>query len=299
MAYSQGGLIEAVDYNNFLNGSNQLNTVWSTGSGATGYGQSALSTVSVGNLVTATQWATLINALNNITAHQTGSTTAIAAVSAGAQIDYLSSLQTAINNAYTNRALYASNGATTTGSDFTTAVNTGSGVDAYIDRFVTFASADAARYFFNAGGYLRLVVSYNSGNGSGSTDSLQRLIDQNSGVYIYNTTNSGRQGTGGTVNTENTNIGYRNTNYSAETMITRVYDTTGSYSASYSEVITYTNSNDTTNGANGTQLNFRYRYIVADKVWDDDISLNIVTRVDIIYPETTYLTDVWGTPTVA
>ena len=37
MAYSQGGLIEATDYNNFLNGSNQLNTVWSTGTGNVGY----------------------------------------------------------------------------------------------------------------------------------------------------------------------------------------------------------------------------------------------------------------------
>jgi hypothetical protein len=64
MAYSQGGLIAATDYNTFINGTNQLNTVWGTGTGDAGYGQTALSAVSSSGKVTATQWASLINTPN-------------------------------------------------------------------------------------------------------------------------------------------------------------------------------------------------------------------------------------------
>ena len=74
MTYSSGGLIQATDYNNFITGSNQFNTVWSTGTGNAGYGQTALSAAAtVGSNVTASQWATLITALNKALTHQSGS----------------------------------------------------------------------------------------------------------------------------------------------------------------------------------------------------------------------------------
>jgi hypothetical protein len=307
MAYTSGGLISASDYNTLV-GSNSttagtINYVWDVGNGAIGYGQGAVATATSGTTVAATQWSTMLNALNRCLGHQSGAGAQLGPLNftAGQTITAFANVITAKTTINTNYASYTAQGTTTTGITFTTGVSSTTGLPGYvtIDRFVAFASADAARYFFNAGGSLRLVVGYNSGNGSGSTLSLQRLIDQNNGIIIYNTSNSGRQGTGGTVNTNTTTIGYRNTNYAAETLITRVYDATGNYTADYSEVNTYTNSNDTTNGANGNQVNFRYRYVVSDHPWDDTISLNITTRVDIIYPETTYLnTSSWGTPTI-
>ena len=45
MAYSQGGLIQATDYNGFVGTATQsgtINYVWSTGNGQFGYGQTAL-----------------------------------------------------------------------------------------------------------------------------------------------------------------------------------------------------------------------------------------------------------------
>ena len=303
MAYTSGGLISATDYNTLV-GSNSttagtINYVWDVGSGAIGYGQGAIATVSATGTVTATQWSTMLNALNRCLAHQNTAQLGPLNYTAGQTITAFANVVTANTSINTNYATYNAQGTTTTGSTFTVGVSSTTGVNTYIDRSVTFASAQAARYFFNAGGSLLLVVGYNSGNGSGSTLSLQRLIDQNNGIIIYNTSNSGRRGTGGTVNTNTTTIGYRNTNYAAETLITRVYDATGAYTADYSEVNTYTNSNDTTNGANGNQVNFRYRYVVSDHTWDDTISLNITTRVDIIYPETTYLSSSpWGTPTI-
>ena len=83
MSYSQGGLIAATDYNNFLTGTNQLNTVWGTGVGTAGYGQTALSTVSAGGTVTAAQWASLINTLNSALTHQSGSGSGLSAPTAG------------------------------------------------------------------------------------------------------------------------------------------------------------------------------------------------------------------------
>jgi hypothetical protein len=68
MTYTSGGLIQATDYNGFVSstaGAN-VNDVWSTGSGASGWGQPALSTVSATNTITATQWASLVNTLVNM-----------------------------------------------------------------------------------------------------------------------------------------------------------------------------------------------------------------------------------------
>jgi len=300
MAYSQGGIIAAADYNNFINGTNQLNTVWSTGSGAVGYGQTAISAVSAAGTVTATQWSTLITRLNQIRAHQTGSGTSISQnIPAGQTINYLSTLSTEINNAYSAAASYASQGATTTGTNFTTLISSTTGVNSYVDRFVTFASADAARYFFNAGGQLNLVLSTSGSNGTGSSSSFARLITGLGGVGVKNTTNTGRTGTGITLNINNTSFGYRNIVYATNTNIVKVTDTAAAYTADTAYIGLYTNSNTTTNGANGNQVNFRISYVVADYTWDDTLSITLNSRVDIVYPETTYLTNVWGTPTIS
>lgn len=300
MAYSQGGIIAATDYNNFINGTNQLNTVWSTGAGAIGYGQTAISAVSQSGTVTATQWSTLISRLNQTRAHQTGSVTSISQnITSGQTVNYLSALATEINNAYAGAASYASQGATTTGTNFTTAISGTAGINSYVDRVVTFSSANAARYFFNAGGQLNLVLSTSGSNGTGSSSSFARMITGLGGVGVRNTVNTGRTGSGITLNTNNTGFGYRNIVYATNTNIIAVTDTTAAYTASVASIGLYTNSNDTTNGSNGTQVNFRISYAIADKTWDDTLGITLNSRVDIVYPETTYLSNVWGTPTIA
>jgi hypothetical protein len=305
MAYSLGGLIAAVDYNNFVGASTsttsgQLNAVWATGNGAYGYGQTAISqSASTAGIVTATQWATLINALNNVRTHQTGAGSGISAVTAGQQINYLSTLSTQITNAYTNAASYASQGATVTGTNYTTAISGTTGISSYTDRFVSFASADSARYFFNAGGQLNLVLSTSSSNGTGSSSSFDRLITGLGGVNIKNTANGGRTGTGITLNTNNTAFGYRNLVYATNTNIIQVTDTTAAYTADTAYIGLYTNDATTTNGSVGAQMNFRITYSIADHTWDDTLGITLNSRVDIVYPESTYLTNSWGTPTIS
>jgi hypothetical protein len=58
MAYTTGDTILDDHYNDFAT---SVNAVWSTGSGDSGYGQTAVSSVSVGTTITATQWTTLLS----------------------------------------------------------------------------------------------------------------------------------------------------------------------------------------------------------------------------------------------
>lgn len=300
MAYAQGGLIAAADYNNFLNGTNQLNTVWSTGSGAVGYGQTALSQVSASGTVTAAQWATLINTLNSVRTHQTGAGSGISAVTAGTTINYLSTLATQVNNAYSGAASYATQGATTTGTNFTTAISGTTGINTYIDRFVTFSSAQAARYFFNSGGQLNLVLTTSGSNATGSSSSFGRLITGLGGIGIKASSNTGRTGTGITLVTNNTAFGYYNNVFNTPTTLVAVTDTTAAYTADTANIqMYYGGTDDTTNGAKGSVIGFRIAYNIADHTWDDTLGITLNSRVDIVSPETTNLTNVWGTPTIS
>lgn len=309
MSYAQAGLIEAADYNNFLNGTNQLNRVWGTGNGNAGYGQTALSTVSAGNTVTATQWASLINTLNSILTHQSGSGSGITAVVAGNRIDYLSTLATSINTSYTNRLTFATQGTTTTGSTTNSVLNV-SGAAAQtltITRTATFSSGDAARYFFNCGGQLNLVIG--SGTNTGATGRGAGLITMATaagGVTAFRAaSNGGRTGSGQTQNTNNTAIGYYNLTTSDQTIVS-LTATSSPYTAYPSDTVTIVAKSNGVQGSNadvGTVITFTITLTSAaqstlDGGYNDSINITIPNRIDIVYPETTNLTSSWGTVTL-
>lgn len=307
MAYSAGGLIEATDYNNFLNGTNQLNTVWGTGSGAVGYGQTALGTVSAGSTVTATQWATFINTLNAVRNHQSGAGTGtITAPTAGQTVTYLNTVATSVNTAYTNAGLYATQGSTTTGSAYTAwnpSAATNSAYSAFLDTNIVFASADQARTFFNAGGQLNWRCSATVA-GTTRNQGLAGLINAIGGVNIYNTTNSGRTGSLGTVTNNNTNIGYRTQVYNSGTTVITSTES-APYASDSATVIIFTNDATNTNGANGNQVVIRLSLnSVADTYYAADpnnavVNLATSIRCDVVKPESTYLTDIWTVPTIS
>jgi hypothetical protein len=164
MTYTSGGLIQATDYNGFVSttsGAN-VNTVWGAGSGDSGWGQSALATVSATNTVTATQWATLVNTLISMGAHTNTTITARIAPTAGQTIGILAAINTDLTNITNNRQNAAANGTQFTGwtgTNSKTAATTGATWSITFTNTVTWASADAARYFFNAGGRIKLDVS--------------------------------------------------------------------------------------------------------------------------------------------
>jgi hypothetical protein len=162
MTYSSGQLIEATDYNTFAgNTTAGLNRVWGTGSGDSGWGQTSIATVSTSGIVTATNWATLVNNLS-VTGSQTVTTlTARSAPVTGNIVSILANVSTDITSCTTNRGNATSSGTQYGVFSGTTSKTgtTGSGQTAWTIVFthtVTFPSADQARYFWNAGGRVRL-----------------------------------------------------------------------------------------------------------------------------------------------
>lgn len=326
MAYSQGGLIAATDYNNFLTGSNQLNTVWSTGTGNAGYGQTALSTVSAAGLVTATQWATLINTLNSALTHQAGSGSGISAVTAGSQINYLSTLATNINTAYTNRLNQATTGTTQTGTVYSPAFSQANSTSAYqgtFTRTIAFSSGDAARYFFNAGGYINFITTsaVNNDSTTRSTDMVNLI-----GTYLGNFTgfgaagNSGRSGSGGNLTTNATGTGYYGLTTS-EVSLSYITTTNSTYSGDYVALNYYTSAqNASGNGDKGATIYIKGYFNsgaqsaypappanppgtgtrTVNTTTEDSVNVTWNHRIDVIYPETTNLsTASWGTVTIS
>lgn len=325
MTYSSGGLIQATDYNGFVSttsGAN-VNDIWGTGSGDKGWGQSALATVSTGGTVTATQWASLVNTISSMGSQTGTSITSRSAPTAGQTIGILSALNTDLTNITTNRGFAPSIGSQYTGWTGTSAKtgSTGSGSTAWTLTFthtVTFASADAARYFWNAGGLVKWQVGKSSTGTvadpewndlagtlcgaifiSGRVNNASQTI---SGTSYTGTTKSG--GTG-TPNTLTTTTGWYQLSTS-DTTIYRQYADTSPYTGQYIQL------NAKTAGS-GTQL-------VLTTTWYDPggsgagstdaisggtapsgVTLGTAPATVVSYfpPSTTYLTASWGTPTVS
>ncbi len=317
MAYAQGGLIAATDYNGFVGPdpsttAGQLNAVWATGNGQYGYGQTPVAqSAATAGLVTATQWSTLINTLNNVNAHQSGSGTGISAVTTGSTIAYLSTLSTSLSTIYTNHLNFASQGSTLAGATFSpnfTVADTASAETWTFTRTVTFASGDAARYFFNAGGQLNFVtISATNNDGTSRSGDWVTLIATNLGSInaIRATTNGGIGGTGGTINTNNTSFGYYN-GTTTSTITKQITSTTSLYTGDYITV-GFRNSaaNASGHGDNGTTFYLDFTVYSAARtdptlgaVFNDSINVTWNHRIDIVYPETTYLASSWGTPTI-
>jgi hypothetical protein len=239
--------------------------------------------------------------LNGALGHQSGAGALLSGnYTAGQTITYFANVNTAVTTINTNAALYNAQGATTTGANFDVTVSSTTGLSSYtVDRTVTFASANQARYFFNAGGQLNLRLSTVNSADSGAENSFARLVTGLGGVGFKNTSNTGRTGSGITLNTNNTALGYRTNVLNTPATIVQVTDTTASYTASTGYLQVYTSSSDTTNGSNGLNVVFRTVFTVADKTWDDTLSLTYRMAVDIVFPESTYLTNAWGTPTIS
>ena len=308
MTYASGGLIQASDFNTFNGGSvanvsGQINTVWSTGTGNAGYGQTAGSNVSVSGTINASDWTTLFNNLNAARKHQlAGSYSNLTVPASGGTITYNSSLSTQLTNAYTDRLTAATTGSTSTGTNDTwnPSVGATTALDTFRDCNIVFGSSDQARYFFNAGGRIAMIYSAvdNSGANARSVN-MRDMVNQVGGFNTYRGySNSGRTGAGGSFSVNNTGVGYYNTTSSVVTFIQND-DTVAPYNLSYVRVQHFY-IGLTTNGANGNQVTFRlYLYSPADDSYGGSINITVTSRCDITFPSTTYLSDSWGTPTIS
>ena len=182
MSYAKGSVAQASDYNALagITASAAANSaaaqkvagyLWGVGYGDRGYGQTspALANVSVGAVDQ--NWANLQTILNNMATWQNTATTGMptaANLAAGAVtaayptgnspslVDFLSTLDTNRLNYITGNMTLTSSVATNTRAT-TWGLSGGSITGTFT---VTFASADAARYFFNTGGEIRIALAH-------------------------------------------------------------------------------------------------------------------------------------------
>ena len=329
MTYSVGGLIQATDYNGFANDSaNSVGNVWSTGSTDKGYGQTAISNVSVGGTVTATQWATLVNTIASIGSHQGTTITARTAPVAGNTIAIFNNVATDINSITASRGNAAASGTEVGTFSGTTSKTTatGSGTQAWTITFthtLTFASAAATRYFFNAGGLVRLQYGKSS-TGTDHDPDWNTLAGQCGSIFfsgrVNATTNTiagvGYTGTtrigggGGTQTTLATTTGYYNLSAgAAATTIFQLNNATAPYTPEFIRTTVALNAGSTVltfvttwvdDGTSGAGRSSNITGGTATSSPSTTITGTAPTTL-LTYrpPSTTYLTASWGTPTIA
>jgi len=325
MSYIVGGQIDSEDYNGFVNtGSNNINAIWSTGSGDKGWGQTSITTVSDGATVTATQWATLV--ANLATAGQQTSSTLTARTQpvTGNVIAILANVSADIDTVTSRRGFAAGSGTEYGVFSGTTSKTsaTGSGQSAWTITFthtITFPSAAQARYFWNAGGIVRLKYGKSS-TGQDADSNWNTFAGYNGTINLTGRVNGASQtiagqvytgttrlsGSGGTETTLATTTGWYNLTGSPTT----IYQLTdgGAYGGEYIRT--------TATATSSTVLTLVTTW-VSDGATGPGTSANIsggsataspsttitgdapTTLVTYIPPSTTYLSNSWGTPSIA
>ena len=327
MTYVSGGLIQATDYNGFVSttANANVNDIWGAGSSDKGYGQTALSTVSTGGTVTATQWASLVNTISSMASHQGTTITARTAPVVGDTITILNALNTDLTNLTTNRGNAAARGTQygTFSGTISKTTATGSGSTPWTITFthtITFASANAARYFFNAGGMIKWETNKSS-TGTEADDEWNDLANTLVGD-IYITGGTATQTIAGQAYTGTTKIGGTGT----PTILTT---TTGWYDLTTSDTNIYRQFADTA-PYTGQYINIAARtagsgtQLVLTTTWVDPGGSTVgstdaitggsgtaspatsitgtapTTLVTYFPPSSSFLTSAsWGTPTIA
>jgi hypothetical protein len=327
MTYTAGSTILATDYNGFVstNGAN-VNGIWSTGATTYGYGETALSTVSAAATISAAQWSTLNSKISAMASHQGTTITSRSNPTAGSTIAILANLNTDVTNITAARGNAAASGAQTTSFSGTTSktTNTGSGSSAWTITFthtVTWASADAARYFFNAGGRIKWETNKSSTGQLADAEWNDLATTLAGDIYItagsvlnpqtiaasvY--TGTTKVGGTGVPNTLATTTGWYNL-LTTDTQLYRQYADTAPYTGQYISL------NAKTAGT-GTQLVLTTTWV--DPGGSGTGSSDVITGgtataspfttfgtapatvVTLFVPSSTYLTSAaWGTPTIA
>ena len=326
MTYVSGGLIQAADYNGFANNSaNNINAVWSTGSGDKGWGQTAISNVAIGATVTATQWATLVANLATSGSQTSSTLTSRTQPVAGNIIAVLANVATDINTITNNRGNAAASGTEYgifTGTTSKTTA-TGSGQAAWTITFthtVTFASANAARFFWNAGGIVRLKFGKTS-TGTDADPDWNALAGQCGSINLTGRVNGTSQtiagqaytgttrigGSGGTQTTLATTTGWYNLTTSPVTIF-QLNNASSPYTPDFIRVTaTATSATVLTlvttwvdNGSSGAGTSANISGGTATASPSTTITGTApTTLVTYLPPSTTFLTASWGTPTIA
>lgn len=171
MTYKAGGLIQASDFNQLVGPSttaskgSYVNSLWGTGNGRYGYGQTPISNLDVDATVQNEDWDSLITKLEKIAYHQNTTISTVTKPNADDKITYLSGIGTNLKSVYAVPNNARANGSTVLVPDPAVATTATWSGAATFTHTVTFESGDKARYFFNAGGQILISFYHPSGTG--------------------------------------------------------------------------------------------------------------------------------------
>jgi hypothetical protein len=309
MSYAQFGLIEATDFNTLVGGNptstaNTLNATWATGSGQGGYGQTAVGNVATGQVVAATNWASLVNSTANAASHQGSSITSVTAPVAGGLVTYLSAVPTNLQTIWGSKGNAATQGTTSSNTQTTTAAWTDY---ANFTFTCTFANGDAARYFFNAGGQLKLTCSHS--NTTAGINAAMNTLATATGTVVLSGQNSGTRTIAGTSFNGVSKVGgsgsptiSQNSGYfGLSTGNTTIFDQdsgTAPYTTTVQiQYLAKTNGVQGSNGDNGSVVTVTCLF---DKIsGNGTVGSGSSVTCTLVPPETTYLANSWGTITLA
>ena len=323
MTYTAGSNIVVTDYNGFLTPPNggypAINDIWFRHDGgfpSSGWGQTALSVRSVGNNVTAAQWASLVNTLTSM-GSQTGTTiTSRSAPVAGNNISILSAVLTDITSCNTNRGNAVSSGSQYTGWTGTNS-KTSSTTGAFTITFtntITFPSADQARYFWNAGGLVKIQVGKSATGQTGDPEWNDLATTLCGAIWISGRVNDAAQTIAGTSYSGTKQIGgtgtpatlatttgwYTLINNDPATIVYKQFADTSPYTANYIQ-----HSLEKIGGSTVLRITTTWSNGEGDTISGGTAASGATvgtapcTIVTYYPPSTTYLTNSWGTPAVA
>jgi len=226
MGYVAGETILDDEFNAFVASSSDpygFNHFAGTGATVYGLGQAAIPTVAGGTTtIAAAQWNSLLAGIDNIANHTNDTMTARTAVTAGDTIAIKSAVAADL------ATLAASVAA---GSPNATAISAGSELQSsrsgtryagshIVEHSITFSNANEARFFFNAGGKIRVNLT-RVGNGGGSAtdkdDSVDEMITA-MGDFDIASLASTRSGTTETLTTDGLAIGFQDVTTSYQTV---------------------------------------------------------------------------------
>ena len=224
MSAGIGSLIEKADYDTIKA---KVDLVFGTGSGQTGYGQAISSpAVTAGSTISAAQWVALRNDMVKARQHQTGGTIGTSSATDGSNL-LLPASGISITETLRNQFNLFSNTITSDKFSIGSAqfssegLITGSRSTAWngtLTHNVTVSStADNMRYFFNAGGKIRISANRSGGTSSSKNTTWDTMFSQ-IGEFVMDytqTTYTGSSATGSAVGwfdltTSNQLIGQKN-----------------------------------------------------------------------------------------
>ena len=311
MTYAQFGTIQAADFNTLVGGNptttvNTLNATWATGGSTAGYGQTAVSNVAAGtNILASTQWAALVSNTASAASHQGSSITSVSVPVAGGTITYNAAIPTNLTTIYTNRLNATAQGSTT--SNTATRATTWSNQLTFTHT-ATFASGDAARYFFNAGGQIKMTVSH---PGVSGIDLLFNNLASNVGTVVMSAPTSGtvsiagtnyngitKIGGSGNAPTIDSTKGYYGLTVANATAFTQTASTGPSgYLSSFIRFIVKSNGTQGSNGDTGSVVTI---YTIWDEIPDGlVVASGSATTMTLTPPSTTNIANTWGAVTLS